>query len=141
MSLETAKKAVKPPDSPKAPQASIDRINALLNEAKNILDGYSLFIRALDYRFNEAEDGKLDYLGQAYEMALADDDFLPYYLTLERFGVDVQYFVDFRNSVDLASQVREKLWNITIQSADLARKRGITWNREQRAGNKGRNEE
>jgi hypothetical protein len=112
----------KPPNSPEASQAAIDRINALLNEAKNILDGYSLFIRTLDYKFNEAEDGKKDYLGQAYELALADNDFLPYYLTLERFGIDVQYFVDFRNSVDLASQIREKLWNITIQSADLARK-------------------
>jgi hypothetical protein len=125
MSQKTAIKAEKLPNGPEAPQASIDRINALLNEAKNILDGYSLFIRALDYRFNEAEDGKLDYLAQAYEMALADDDFLPYYLTLERFGIDVQYFVDFRNSVDLASQVREKLWNITIQSADLARKNRV----------------
>jgi len=125
MSQETAIKAEKPPNSPETPQASIDRINDLLSEAKNILDGYSLFIRTLDYRFNEGEDGKADYLAQAYEMALAHDEFLPYYLTLERFGIDVQYFVDFRNLVDLASQVREKLWNITIQSADLARKDGV----------------
>ena len=122
MSQKTVIKEKKLPDSPEAPQAAIDRINALLNEAKNILDGYSLFIRTLDYRFNEAEDGKLNYLEQAYELSLADDDFLPYYLTLERFGIDVQYFVDFRNLVDLASQIREKLWNITIQSADMARK-------------------
>jgi hypothetical protein len=66
----------KPLGSPSAPQASIDRINALLSEAKNILDGYSLFIRTLDYRFNEGEDGKLNYLGQAYELAMTDDDFL-----------------------------------------------------------------
>jgi len=104
------------------PQATIDQINALLNEIKNMLDGYSLFIRSLDYKFNEAEDGKLNYLGQAYELALTDDEFLPYYLTLERFGTDVQYFTDFRNLLDLTSCIREKLWNITIQSADLARK-------------------
>jgi len=137
MSQKTAIKAEKALNGPSAPQASIDRINDLLSEAKNILDGYSLFVRTLDYRFNEAEDGKLDYLGQAYELALADDDFLPYYLTLERFGIDVQYFVDFRNLVDMASQIREKLWNITIQSADLARKGGIVKkSREQGAGNR-----
>jgi hypothetical protein len=124
-------KTKKPPDSSSAPQAAIDRINALLNEAKNILDGYSLFIRTLEYRFSQAEDGKLDYLGQAHELALSDNDFLPYYLTLERFGIDVQYFVDFRNLLDLVSQIREKLWNITIQSADLARKNGVVARREQ----------
>jgi hypothetical protein len=131
MSQKTTIKAEKTPNGPEASQAAIDHINALLNEAKNILDGYSLFIRTLDYKFNEAEDGKKDYLGQAYELALADNDFLPYYLTLERFGIDVQYFVDFRNLVDLASQIREKLWNITIQSADLARKGARAMSREQ----------
>jgi hypothetical protein len=51
---------------------------------------------------------------------LENAEFLPHYLTAERFGEDIQYFMDFRSLVDLTDQIREKLWNITIQSADIA---------------------
>jgi len=105
------------------PQATIDQINALLNEVKDILDDYSRYILTIDHGWlNEAEDNKSGLLGQAYELALKNDEFLPHYLTFERFGTDIQYFTDFRNLLDLTSHIQEKLWNITIQSAGLARK-------------------
>ena len=63
---------------------------------------------------------KLGFIERAYELALENGEFLPHYLTLERFGTDIQYFVDFRTLVDLVTQIREKLWNVTIQSADIA---------------------
>jgi len=53
-------------------------------------------------------------------MALENGEFLPHYLTLERFGEDFQYFLDFRSLTDVVSQIREQLWNVTIQSADIA---------------------
>jgi hypothetical protein len=104
------------------PQATIDHINTLLNRVKDILDDYSKYILTIDHGWlNETEDSKSGLLEQAYELALKNDEFLPHYLTLERFGTDIQYFTDFRNLLDLTSHIQEKLWNITIQSAGLAR--------------------
>jgi hypothetical protein len=51
---------------------------------------------------------------------LENAEFLPHYITRERFGTDIQYFTEFRSLGDLTDQIREKLWNITIQSADIA---------------------
>jgi hypothetical protein len=120
-------KAKKPPDTPEAPQATIDHINTLLNKVKDILDDYSKYILTIDHGWlNEAEDNKSSLLGQAYELALKNNEFLPHYLTLERFGTDIQYLTDFRNLLDLTSHIQEKLWNITIQSAGLVRKDAIT---------------
>jgi len=65
---------------------------------------------------------KLGFINAAYASALENGEFLPHYLTLERFGTDIEYFTDFRTLVELVSQIREKLWNITIQSADICRK-------------------
>jgi hypothetical protein len=38
----------------------------------------------------------------------------------KRFGADIEYYTDFRSITDLVAQIREQLWNITIQSADIA---------------------
>jgi hypothetical protein len=103
------------------PQATIDQINLVLNELKNLLDDYSQHLRALDRkRLNGVGVRKLGFIERAYEIALENAEFLPHYLTIERFGEDIQYFMDFRSLVDLTTQIREKLWNITIQSSDIA---------------------
>jgi hypothetical protein len=111
----------RPPNNPDVPQATIDQLNAVLNQIKTILDDYAQHLRALDrMRLNGVGIRKLGFIERSYEFALENAEFLPHYLTLERFGTDIQYFMDFRSLVDLTSQIREKLWNITIQSADIA---------------------
>ena len=111
----------RPPSNPDMPQATIEHLNEMLNDLKNILDNYSQHLRALDrMRLNGVGIRKLGFIERSYEYALENAEFLPHYLTIERFGEDIQYFMDFRSLVDLTSQVREKLWNITIQSADVA---------------------
>jgi hypothetical protein len=111
----------RPPNNPDVPQATIDQINAVLNELKNILDNFAQHLRSLDrMRLNGVGIKKLGFIERSYELSLENAEFLPHYLTLERFGTDIQYFMDFRSLVDLTDQVREKLWNITIQSADIA---------------------
>jgi hypothetical protein len=93
----------------------------MLNELKNILDDYAQHLRALDRRrLNGVGVRKLGFIERAYEIALENAEFLPHYLTIDRFGTDIQYFMDFRSLVDLTDQIREKLWNITIQSSDIA---------------------
>jgi hypothetical protein len=93
----------------------------MLNELKGILDDYAQHLRALDRkRLNGVGVRKLGFIERAYEIALENAEFLPHYLTIDRFGTDIQYFMDFRSLTDLTDQIREKLWNITIQSSDIA---------------------
>ena len=111
----------RPPNNPDVPQGTIDELNTALNSLKNKLDEYAQHLRALDrQRLNGVGIRKLGFIERAYELALENGEFLPHYLTIERFGNDLQYFLDFRSLVDLTDQIREKLWNITIQSADIA---------------------
>ena len=111
----------RPPNNPDVPQSTIEQLNTMLNEIKNILDAFAQHLRALDRRrLNGVGIHKLGFIERAYELALENSEFLPHFLTIERFGTDIQYFVDFRSLVDLTSQIREKLWNITIQAADIA---------------------
>ncbi|MDR2702369.1 MAG: hypothetical protein LBB72_08055 [Spirochaetaceae bacterium] len=117
----TGKATKRPPNNPDVPQATINQINLVLNELKNILDNYSQHLRALDRkRLNGVGVRKTGFIERAYELSLENAEFLPHYITLERFGTDIQYFMDFRSLVDITAQIREKLWNITIQSSDIA---------------------
>jgi len=103
------------------PQNIINILNNDFNSIKELLDRFSQHLRALDRRrLNGVGGRKLGFIERAYEFALENAEFLPHYLSLERFGKDIEYFMDFRTLVDLVTQIREKLWNITIQSSDIA---------------------
>jgi hypothetical protein len=116
-----SKSTRRPPNNSDVPQNTIDNLNSVLNQIKNTLDEYAAHLRALDRkRLNGVGIHKLGFIERSYELALENGEFLPHYLTLDRFGADIQYFVDFRSLVDLTDQIREKLWNITVQSADIA---------------------
>jgi hypothetical protein len=111
----------RPPNNPDMPQNIITMLNQDLNSIKELLDNFSKHLRALDrMRLNGVGIKKLGFIDRAYELALENGEFLPHYLTLERFGTDYQYFLDFRSLTDVVSQIREQLWNVTIQSADVA---------------------
>jgi hypothetical protein len=113
--------AKRPPNNPDVPQNIIDTLNTDFNSILELLDSFSQHLRALDrMRLNGVGIKKLGFIERAYELALENGEFLPHYLTIERFGTDIQYFMDFRSLTDLVTQIREKLWNITIQSADIA---------------------
>jgi hypothetical protein len=121
---KTASKAPvtrRPPNNPDMPLATIEEINIMLNKLMGVLDDYSQHLRALDRRrLNGVGIRKLGFIERCYELALENPEFLPHYLTIQRFGEDINYFLAFRSLVDLTTQIREKLWNITIQSADIA---------------------
>ena len=119
--LKGTRDAKRPPNNPDMPQTIIDNLNTDFNSILELLDNFSQHLRALDrMRLNGVGIKKLGFINRAYELALENGEFLPHYLTIERFGTDILYFTDFRTLVDLVSQIREKLWNITIQSADIA---------------------
>jgi hypothetical protein len=103
------------------PQHTIELLNHQINDIINTLDNYTQHLRALDRkRLNGVGIKKLGFIERAFELALENPEFLPHYLTIERFGEDIDYFLAFRTLVDLVTQTREKLWNITMLSADIA---------------------
>jgi hypothetical protein len=111
----------RPPNNPDMPQNIITMLNHDLNAIRELLDNFSKHLRALDrMRLNGVGIKKLGFIDRAYELALENGEFLPHYLTLERFGTDYQYFLDFRSLTDVVTQIKEQLWNVTIQSADVA---------------------
>ena len=123
---KAGKQTRRPPSNPDMPEAVINQLNSDLNDIKAILDDYSQHLRSLDrQRLNGIGIKKLGFVERAYEIALENGEFLPHYLTLERFGSDIQYFMDFQSLTTLCDQIREKLWNITIQSADIAYTDGL----------------
>jgi len=111
----------RPPNNPDMPWESINLLNIQLGHMKDLLDNYSQHLRALDRRrLNGVGIKKLGFIERAFELASESSEFLPHYLTLERFDSDIQYFLAFQSLCDLTKQIQEKLWNITLQSADIA---------------------
>ena len=111
----------RPPNNPDVPQTIIKTLNTTLNTLKEILDTFAQHLRSLDrMRLNGVGIKKLGFIEAAYELALENGEFLPHYLTIARFGKDIEYFTDFRALTNLTAQIKEQLWNITIQSADIA---------------------
>jgi len=107
------------------PQATIDQINAMLNKIKNILDDYSQFIQEID-NTRLKENNKINILEYANKLALQNEKTFPHFLTFERFVTDTEYFADFRNLINLSSQIQDKLWDMTSKSADIAHKDALT---------------
>ena len=98
----------RPPNNPDMPQNIIDNLNQDFGSILELLDNFSQHLRALDrMRLNGVGIKKLGFIERAYELALENGEFLPHYLTLERFGTDIQYFMDFRSLTDLVTQIRE----------------------------------
>jgi hypothetical protein len=111
----------RPPNNPEVPALVIKALNDDLNNIKEALDTYAQHLRSLDRkRLNGVGIKKQGFIEAAYEIALENGEYLPHYLTIDRFGKDIEYFLDFRTLTTLAAQIREQLWNITIQSADIA---------------------
>jgi len=114
------KLAKRPPSSPDMPMQYIEYINADLNAVKETLEEYANHLRSLDRKRLNGVGIKLQgFVDRSLELAAENPEFLPHWLTLDKFIEDDEYFIAFRTLTDLAMQIRELLWNITIQSADV----------------------
>jgi len=109
------------------PKATIDQINTMLSEIKNILDDYSQFMLEIDNtRLNEKGNKRFNILEYANKLALQNEKSFPHYLTLERFITDTEYFAEFRNLINLSGQIQDKLWDMTSKSAEISHKEALT---------------
>jgi hypothetical protein len=102
------------------PQQIIDDITSIFNDLKIQLDDYAAHLRALDRkRLNDVGIKRQGFIERAYNYAVENPEFLPYYLTIDKSREDNDYFTSFRNLFDLGKQIQEILWNITVQSSDI----------------------
>jgi hypothetical protein len=122
LKIPTAKPSTRRPTvSPPIPQRVLDSINADLNRVKTDLDEYAAHLRALDrQRLNGVGIKKLGFIQAAYELALENPEYLPHFLTTEKFTSDIEFLISLRANQELIKQIMELNWNLVMQAADMA---------------------
>jgi hypothetical protein len=110
----------RPANNAAVPPLKVGEIADGLNKLKADLEEYAAHLRALDRkRLNGVGIKKQGFIQRARDIAMENQEFLPHYLPMLKFDRDDSYFQSFRMMVDAAQQIRELLWNITIEAADV----------------------
>jgi hypothetical protein len=110
----------RPPNNPNVPKTLIEMLTHDMGAIKEMLESFATHLRSLDRkRLNGVGIKKQGFIERAFEFTVENPEFLPHYLTVEKFEEDGEYFLSFRMLVDLTDQIRELLWNITIISSDI----------------------
>jgi hypothetical protein len=95
-------------------------IRFFLVNAAGIIEDYAANLRALDRaRLNSVATRKMGFVEDAYDIAMENPHFLPPFLTAQRFTRDYDYFKAVRALLQMTDQIRELLWNVTIEAADV----------------------
>jgi hypothetical protein len=114
------KETKRPNPSPDMPLQKMGEINEMFTDVKQILEDYTASLRPLDRkRLNGVGIKKQGFIHRAYDYAMESPEFLPQYLTLHKFKYDEDYFNNCRILHETCTQIREILWNLTLQSADI----------------------
>jgi hypothetical protein len=86
-----------------------------------MLEEASANIRALDRsRLNGVGIKKQGFIENTIESAAASPQFLPPYLDMDKFQDDFQYFVNLKTIYEMVVQLKEFIWNLVTQSADVS---------------------
>lgn len=110
----------RPPNNPIMPKNLIEMLTQDFGSIKEVLENFAAHLRSLDRkRLNGVGIKKQGFIERTFEFVLENPEFLPHYLTVEKFEEDGEYFIGFRTLVDLTDQIRELLWNVTIISSDI----------------------
>jgi len=110
----------RPAVNPSLPEQMIEDINNDFNNIKRKLENYAAHLRALDRkRLNGIGIKTQGLVERAYRYASESPEFLPPYLTLEKFREDFEYYMGIRSLLDADEQLHEILWNINLRSADV----------------------
>ncbi|MDR2597148.1 MAG: hypothetical protein LBC76_07510 [Treponema sp.] len=109
----------RPVANPSLPEQMIEDINNDFNNIKRKLENYAAHLRATNrQRLNGIGIKTQSFVERAYRHATESPEFLPPYLSLEKFREDFVYYTGIRSLMDVDDQLREILWNITLRSAD-----------------------
>jgi hypothetical protein len=98
----------------------IEMISLFLYNAFSVIEEYAANLRPLDRkRLNSIGSRKMGFVEDAYDLAMENTQFLPPFLTAQRFTRDYDYFKRVRSLLEMTDQIRELLWSITIEAADV----------------------
>jgi hypothetical protein len=110
----------RPPNNPELPAETIDQTLAMLTSIRDEMENYSAHLRALDRkRLNGVGVKKLGFIGRALQLAAENPEFLPHWLSLEKFQDDNNYYLALRSVYDVIDQLKEIQWNIVLQASDV----------------------
>jgi hypothetical protein len=109
-----------PAVNPVIPNNVLEGVIRDINTIKTNLENYAAHLRALDRkRLNGVGLIKLGFIQEAYDMAMDNPEFLPHYLTTDKFTEDHQLFLTLRSIYEQTKQVLEIEWNMVITAADM----------------------
>jgi hypothetical protein len=118
---QAAPNARRPTPNPPLTDEVVEEFAQAFARMHDILEESAANIRALDRaRLNGIGIKKQGFVERAYGFARELPQFLPTYLTNEKFGEDFQYFMHLNTLCDMCGNLREYLWNLTMQSADVS---------------------
>jgi hypothetical protein len=110
----------RPEDNTLPPASSLLTIMNNLDSLKMLVEQYAQHMRPLDRRrLNGVGIKKLGFIETAYELAVSNQEFLPHWLSINKFDDDNGRFNTLKIIMSLSKQIEELLWNITIESADI----------------------
>ena len=116
------KPAMRRPDQNLPPDA--DTINAVTNDVQYLtefLNNYAAHLRALDrMRHNGVGIHRQGFIERALILAQENPEYLPHWLSVQKFEDDNDLFVALRALTAALRQLQELSWNITVEGADMA---------------------
>jgi hypothetical protein len=84
------------------------------------LEDYAAHMRPLDRsRVNGVGIRRQGFIERCYQLAVENTEFLPHWLTIQKFNDDHSHFVELRSLFDTGRQIQELLWNLIMNSADM----------------------
>jgi hypothetical protein len=110
----------RPPSTPTIPGITLNRVISNLSAIKRDLDTYAAHLRTLDRkRLNNIGTKREGFSQRAYRLAIDNPEFLPNYLSRDRYEEDYNYFEELQTAADLENQVRLLLNNINTECQDV----------------------
>jgi hypothetical protein len=121
-----AKKKSSAPSAPKRPGGAPDipltflsDIEESLKSTRDDLQDFAAHLRALDRkRLNHIGNKREGFAQRAYRLAMENPEYLPNYLSKNRYTEDYKYYIALQGVVVMEAQVHELLKNINVECMD-----------------------
>ena len=102
----------------------VDTVNAVTGDVQYLagfLEQYAAHLRALDrMRHNGVGIQRQGFIERALILARENPEYLPHWLSVQKFEDDTALFVALRALASAIKQLQELSWNITVEGADMA---------------------
>ena len=110
----------RPPLSPVIPIDVVKQVIDSLTQAKADLEEFAAHLRSLDRkRLHSIGTRKEGFAQRAYRLAMDNPEFLPNYLSQERYTDDFNHYTILQTAAVLNTQIRKLLLNIDTEAMDF----------------------